>query len=455
MEDIKKNSEPEKENLEEKQLKSPKKRTWLRILLFVLAGVFAILIGIFGYLAIRYFFPSDKDLLVIAHAKTIYMSEEKETPEAFFKMTSTCFNLQGDYTTPRLVDALNSVVFHTENLHLSDNEGMYETTLHFLGADALKTKSISRDGKHVLSSEELLDSPVNGKTSKEVPHKILAEQGIHPDADLLGGMDEKTWKQYLLSYGMKLYKTLPEDAFTVQETKNGKTITMSADAGRVLSGIVSELYQDYGFKQFLYQEREKLSENCDEFFLGASVLVPSMTLSQFEKEYDRALAEFLADITENDVKLQLVTEIDEDRCAVSDTFSLVKNGKKMLHFYWNRNGSFEVVPYDEDGTFVYELKNEKSIEKEREYGQITYTTDVREFTKTPELDAKYFSVIVRTKKEYRITKRLVNSLFDELPEEYIEFSKLSKEEQQNLIEDAGARIKTITAGLTLGIVFAP
>ena len=456
MEEIKKNTEPEKVTqdhiAEKKQNESPNnKRTGLRILLFVLVGIFAIFIGIFGYLAVRYFFPSNKDLLIIAHAKTIKMLDEKEIPDAFFKTTDTSLHLEGDYTTPKLVNALNTVEFHTENLHLSDHEGMYETKLRFMEEDVLHTKNVSRDGKHVLSSSELLDSPVNGKTSKEVPHLILDEQGIHPDTDLLNGMNEEIWKDYLVSYGMKLYKTLPEDAISVEKTKTGKRITVSADANLVLSGIVSELYQDYGFKQFFYQEREKISKNGDELFLGTSVLLPSMTLSQFEKEYDRALAEFLEDITKQEVKLLLVTEIDENRCAVSDTFSLIKNGEKTLHFYWNRNGSFEVIPYEDDGTSTYEFKNEKRIENGVEYSKITYTTDVREFTKTPELDAKNFSVVVESKTEYGVKNRGV----DKLPEQYIEFSKLSKKEQQKLIEDAGTRIKSITAGLTLGIIFVP
>lgn len=456
MEELKKTAatkNTEKENIEtERQFqKAKKKRAWLRIIPWIFAAVFAILIGIFGYLAIRYFFPSNKDLLVISHAKTIRASEKVKTPEMFFKTTDTRLNLEGDYTTPKLVNALNTVAFHTENLHLSDTEGMYETTLNFMGSDVLKTKSISRDGKHILSSDELLDVPVNGKTSKEVPHLILAEQGIHPDTNLLDGMGKEIWKDYLVSYGMKLYKILPDEVISVKETKNGKTITVSADAERVLSGVVSELYQDYGFKQFLYKEREKLSENSDELFLGMSVLMPVMTLSEFEKEYDRALAEFLTDITENEVKLQLVTEIDNDRCAVSDTFSLVKNGKEMLHFYWNRNGSFEVIPYNEDGTFVYELKNEKRTENGIEYGKVTYSTDVREFTKTSELDAKYFSVIVESKKDYNVKNRTV----DKLPKDYIEFSSLSEEEQEKLIEDSGARVKSITTSLTLGVIFTP
>ncbi len=452
MEEFKKNSEPENEKMKEKENKNPKnKKIWLRVILWIFAALFAILIGVFGYLAFRYFFPSNKDLLVISHAKTIKMSEKQETSEAFFKTTDTRFHLEGDYTTPKLVEALNTVEFRTENLYLSDTEGTYETTLRFFDQEVLKTKNISRDGKHVLSSKELLDTPVNGKNAKEVPHLILAEQGIHPDTNLLTGMDEEKWKDYLVSYVLKLYRVLPDDAVSSEDTNQGKTITVSADASRVLSGIVSELYQDYGFKQFLYKEREKLSKNGDELFLGTSVLVPSMTLSQFEKEYDRALAEFLTDLTENEVKLQLVTEVDKDKCVVSDTFTLVKDGKKTLHFYWNRNGSFEVIPYDENGIATYELKYETYTENRVEYSKITYSTDIREFTKTPELDAKYFSVTVESKKDYDVK----NYSIEKLPEEFVEFSKLAKEEQKNLIEDAGARVKSITAGLTLGIVFVP
>ena len=92
----------EMETKPKKKTKRGKKGLW--IALFAVLGIVILFAGYAGY---RYLFPSDKDLVVLAHYNTIKDKSVQEEIPFFQKETDITCDLEGAFVEPKITENIS------------------------------------------------------------------------------------------------------------------------------------------------------------------------------------------------------------------------------------------------------------------------------------------------------------------------------------------------------------
>ena len=93
----------------------PKKRIWKKLILMVLILVAFACAVVGGYLAYKYFFPTDKELFFISHINS-FDSIEQEEPEPYFKTNKTTITTEGDFTSQKAAKRFSTTEILTDSL---------------------------------------------------------------------------------------------------------------------------------------------------------------------------------------------------------------------------------------------------------------------------------------------------------------------------------------------------
>ena len=230
----------------EQKIKKSGNKLWLLIPL-------ALLLVLGGFVAFRYFRPSDKDLFVLAHYNSIRTSAKTEQPDVFYKVTDATCKLEGAFVEAKTIENISAMSIHSENARLDGGDGFFHFAFRIGDRDVLTTESISYGGESYVASKELTDGQFYAApTPQEILNLLLGGQSIQTDVNILDGVDKDVFMDYLKHYGTKLYQSLPDSAFSRTETENGTRLKLSGSAAWLITDIVSEIRKDYGLKNFLY-----------------------------------------------------------------------------------------------------------------------------------------------------------------------------------------------------------
>ena len=425
-----------------KQTRNPKKA-----LLTASAILIAILLVVCGFAGWQYLFPSDKTLFVMAHYNSIKDQSRTKNPDMFYKTTDVTCNLTGAFVLPETMKSVNAMSIHTENAHLKDGNGFFRLSCLFDKNSLLHVETVHYDGVSYISSPELTDGTTySGTSTQEMLNILLGGQGVTTDVGLLDGVDKKMFKKYLADYGKKLYRALPDSAFSCTTTEEGTEITLFGNAAWLLTDTITELRNDYGLKNFLYAQREQIVKNIHTAYSGATLLVADMTQAEFEIAYDEALDQFLQDISENETTIRLTTNIDKKRRVISDTLLLKQGETVLFDAFVNQTGSYRFVPYT-DGVPIFTVKNEKTVSKTVTDSVLTVSMDVNDFSKSPSLtEQKLVTLTAKSKLDTDMKAHTVHS-----PQHHTNLAALSDSEKQEISAKTDQNIMGILTTLMLSV----
>ncbi|MBQ4087674.1 MAG: hypothetical protein IJC78_05445 [Clostridia bacterium] len=423
---------------EKKNRKKQKKGLW--ITLFVILGIIVLLAGYVGY---RYLFPSDKELIVLAHYNSLHGKEKQEEAPFFQKSTDISWDMEGAFVEPDLTERLESLSIHTEQSVLVEGDGVYRFAFRMGEQELFQTERVNNGGLSYVGSDALTDGTYYcADEAKELWELLLGRQGIRTDVKILDGVDKETFSEYLKTYGMELYRMLPDSAFSRTETEQGTELVLSGDAAWLLSDVVSQIKSDYALKNFLYTQWDQIIKNIHATYTGAELLVPSVSQAEFEADYDEALQTFLMDLAEKKMQLKLTVLIDEDRRVISDSLLLSAENAPVLEFTAHQDGSYRLVPYT-DGVPNFMLERSIKTEGTLTESATLFTMDVNEYSKSPsETDKKMVTISVVSH-----TDTDVSGCTAEVPAECVMLAELDETAKEEVAEKTNQKLSELTTQL--------
>lgn len=425
----------EKEILETKHKSKKTKKIILIILVTVLAAC-AVTVSFF---ALKYMFPSDKDLFLMAHT-SLFEKEEKEI-EPYTKDTNLSFELKGDFTSRKAVDTVKSISVSTRNTHFGEGKSTFDFNMQFLNKEFLSFVNVDNGEKEILNVPQLTEKSYAASKAEEVLSMLLGSDSAK-DIDILEGVDKVTFDEYLKSYGTKLYNNLPNNTFSATKDNDIKTITFTDDVNRMLYDIVTEIRNDNEFRSFLYEQTSIIYTNINAKFPYAGTLMTIPSESEFEENYNKSLDDFIKKI--ENTKIAAAARI-QGRKLLSENIKIT-DGNDILYDVTYDGGNIDFLQYKDAKEHIH-YTTSATVEETKTHRSTVLSVDINEWTKEQTEGQKIVSVIIDSVLDTSITEEY------SAPTGYVDIATLTEEEKVKIQEAVSENVTELIASFTLALLF--
>ncbi|MBO5733862.1 MAG: hypothetical protein J6R66_03105 [Clostridia bacterium] len=418
----------------------PKMKLWIKIVIITLSAL--ILIGALtgGYFLYKYLFPTDKELLVMAHKNTINDSKKQEEPETFANTTDIYFEADGEFTTQKSVDMITSIAFSTKTTKLSDEKSKYDLTVRFMGNDFITSHSVKDGDTEVLTVPQLIDQSFGADSWEDVLSMLLGSEQSD-DTELFKSVDKKKLKKYFEDYFKDIYNRIPDKDITSVKEGTVKTVILKTDMNRALYETLTKVKNDKDFRDFLYIQLEGATGDFNRKYPYAGTLIVMPEKEKFDADYEKSIDDFIKK-TENS-QIVLVAQISNDRRIISETVTVESKGEVQYFISYSKDG-FKYVEYDgENVAFAYE---KQIIQNETQTSEKTIISfDINDMTKEKVEGQKNIHLIIDSKTDTNVTDTV------ELPKEYTDIRTMTDAEKQAIIPVVNKNFTALLTTLTLEI----
>lgn len=432
-------------NFEEQPRRRTAKKGPKHILSAFLMAIVSIAVLAGAFLLYKYFFPSDKQLFVFSHYNTYQDAAKTEVPQSYIKTANVTCKVDDGVMEPEMVKAVNGFAARTVFTQLSNSQKRLEFALNFFGSDLITAQSVTDEGKTVFSSPQVADTAFSGKSNGEILGVLLGVQGMNADKGLLDGVDRDTFNKYLKKYGLKFYDSVPDTVFSSISIKGTSTVTLNAKAVQLFSGIVGQLRADKELKAFLYTQREQIAANLNEIYEPSTLLVSSVTQTEFEQSYLEALDSFLANLARSDAEVEITAVINKHRRIESETMKIIGNGALLFELKFTGVKNFSVTGYKEDGTVLFTFANEQQTAGTVTDSVTTFSLDVSK--STAESVPKMVNVKVTAATDTNVSESEIV-----FPEHCTDLSETDAETKQSIADEVNRRLSEIFTRAALGFL---
>ncbi len=428
-------------NFEKPPIRRNKNKRLKRVFLTCLYAVISVIVLAGAYLSYKYFFPSDKQLFVLAHYNTYQDGAKAETNARFAKQTDASLTVGDGVMEPQMAKAVNGLTVCTDTVQLSENQSRLNFALKFMGGDLVTATSVTDGGVTVFSSPQMADAAYSGGSTGEILSVLLGAQGVNPDRGILDGVDREGFFKYLKKYGIRLYNDVPDAVFSSVKINGTTTVQLSAKAVRLFSGVVGQLRTDSELKSFLYAQREQIARNINGMYEPSALLVSSVTQKEFEQEYLETLDSFLADMAQSDAEVELTAVINKHRRVERETLKIAGSGTPVAEVEASGGKAVRATAYKTDGSELLHFEREQNTA-----GTVTDAVTAISLDLAKPGDApKLVNVTVNTSTDTAVKDADISP-----PEQFYDLSALDGEEKQKLAESVNQRLTGVFTRAALG-----
>ncbi len=423
---------------QKKQSQQINRKKILKICICVLVGVTLLVMGTVSYL---YFFPTGKLLFAWTHYNLLEDVWNMKEPERYSRALDMDLDISGDLSGAKLLGLLDATSIHVNETKWEKKTADAELALRYNGADILNAEYSVRGDKAVFHAPQLSKDTYSGESVGEIVTLLMGKQGLDAEKSVSDGVNRGGLKQYILSYGLEWFRSVPDGAFSKKSEHNNKKIILSGKTSKLVSPILKKMKHDTSLRSFLYRQRDKIADNLHSIYAGTKEMMPKMTESEFYAHYAETLDQMIRDMEAEDTDLQVETIVNKKRRIVRESAQITKNGETLFSCTLDEDGNCALW-MAKDGETVLDMKNE--VKKD---GPETYTTFFLAAGDKKDETKQYFGV-----KANAITNTTVTEEALPLAEEYLDLKSLSAEEKQEIAEDADKRFIKLLASMAWNII---
>ena len=425
----------EKEDIQTKHENKKLKKA----LLIFLAAILVLCFAVGGFFALKYVFPSDKDLFLLAHRSLF--SSETESPDVYQKDTNLSFELSGGFNSPKAVDTVESISVSTKNTHFGEDKSSYNFNMQFLNKDFLSFVNVSNGEKEILTIPQLIDKSYASNDAEEVLSMLLGSEAAK-DKDIFDGVDKEGFEKYLRKYSTKLYDNIPNSAFTSVKENGEKVITFKDNANRLLYDVVNEIKSDTLLRDFLYEQTSIIYTNINEKFPYAGTLLTIPVRAEYEESYSETLSDFIKEI--ENAEITAIARI-EGKKLIGESVKITQGAEPAFDISYD-DDSLNFVQYKDSKEHIH-YSSQSKTEGTKTQKNTVFSIDINEWTKEQSATQKIMSIAINSTLDTVVDEEFV------APVDYTDISLLTDEDKTTIQETVSENVTELLASFTLALLF--
>ncbi len=414
----------------------PKKKIWKKILLYVLIAVAALGIVVGGYFLYKYFFPTDKELFIIAWENTLKDFEESNEAERFQNTTSVSFDTEGEFSNTKASDALKTASINIETVNLSDDKKRFDISVNLLEKELISSQYVKVSDTESLYIPQLAQNSYCADSYLDVLSLVLGS-AESSDIDLTEGIDRKKLEKYYDKYTKKLYKNIPDSDFSAVEKGDIKIITLKADLNRAAYDVLREMREDGELRDFLYEQTNLVANNIKNKYPYVSMFISIPQKTEFNEDYKTTIDNTIKSI--ENAEITVTIDVNKER-RIEKTQMKVTNNDKEIFLMIHSPQQFDVLVNGED-KMLFKMQSATVNNGTVSVRNATVSFDVNDLTKEKTETPKIVSININSKTDTNVTKEV------KLPENCIDIRTASQEEKNKITEQASEKFVALLTDL--------